>query len=128
VSHAAGDHVHPFLLVTGKLDSVNQKLIFQPHDSFGCLVKDAEFINHPFQEWVSSWLNSGVDSTFDVVSKYLWNETEGVDPEFAGLSPNKDSKDRIKGIHVRGPVKHIDRAIAKVSLMKAMYHQIFTYL
>ncbi len=111
---AAGDDVHPFLRVTRKLDSLNQELIFQPHDSFGCLVKDAEFINYPFQEWVSSWLNSGVDSTLDSVSKFLWSATEGVDPEFVGLFPSKDSRQKISGVHVRGPVKHIDRAIAKV--------------
>lgn len=105
------------LHVTRKLDSVNQKLLFQLYDSFSCLIKDAEFINYPFQEWVSSWLTSGVDSTLDSVSKFLWSATEGVDPEFAGLFPSKDSQEKISGMHVRGPVKHIDRAIAKVMFL-----------
>jgi hypothetical protein len=103
--------------VTRKLDSMNQKLLLQPHDYFGSLVKDAEFINYPFQEWVSSWLNSEVDSNLDSISKYLWSATDGVDPEFVGLFPGKDSQDKISGVHVRGPVKHIDRAIAKVIFM-----------
>jgi hypothetical protein len=85
------------------------------------VIKDAEFINHPFQIWASSWLNCDDDSTLDSVSKFLWSSTEGIDPEFAGLFSSKEWANRISGMHMRGPVKHIDRAIAKVVLTGSVH-------
>jgi hypothetical protein len=99
-----------------KLNATQQTPIFQVHSSFESLISDAEFINFPFQEWASSWLSSGVESNADSISKYLWCDGESVDPEFIGLFPTNESQDVISGMHVRGPVKHIDRAIAKVEI------------
>jgi hypothetical protein len=107
--------------VTTKLNILHQSLLYQHHNSFGCLIKDAEFINHPFQIWASSWLNCDDDSTLDSVSKFLWSTTEGIDPEFAGLFSSKEWANRISGMHMRGPVKHIDRAIAKVVLTGSVH-------
>lgn len=102
--------------------------ILQVHNTFESLISDAEFINFPFQEWASSWLSCGADSNADAVSKYLWCETDAVEPEFAALFPTNEPCDTINGIHVRGPVKHIDRAIAKVILLIAVCLFQKTYL
>jgi hypothetical protein len=98
------------------LNATHKTPVLQSHSTFESLISDAEFINFPFQEWASSWLSSGVESNADSVSKYLWCAGDSVDPEFVGLFPTKESHDVISGMHVRGPVKHIDRAIAKVEL------------
>jgi hypothetical protein len=141
--------------------------IYQLHSSFESLVRDAEFINYPFQEWVSSWLTGGPHA--DKIKKHLFHGPNGVDTAFINLSKHavecvklqaalncvldedvsdpsnpdapllarsgdtlaKDllhklqsagvkevtvvsSNAAIRGMHKRGPVKHVDRAIAKV--------------
>jgi hypothetical protein len=127
--------------------------VLQDQRSFEKLIKDAEFTNDAFQEWVSSWLSGGPD--LDAVQKYLYFVTEhsvpqqsceqqdaprtdsvvetnvqsggqtlpaakknSIDDCFWNLSDkqtNSDSRyDPIKGKCIRGPLKRVDRAIAKV--------------
>jgi hypothetical protein len=95
--------------------------ILQVHNTFESLINDAEFINFPFQEWARSWLSCGGELNPDAVSKYLWCETASIEPEFAAMLPTKEPCDTINGVHARGPVKHIDRAIAKVVLLVAVF-------
>jgi hypothetical protein len=146
---------------------IGERTIYQLHSSFGSLVRDAEFINYPFQDWVSSWLTGG--PRFDKIKKLLYHGSNGVATEFvnmfkcavervkleaafncvlgedvsdlsdpeapliarAGETLSEDvlcklqsagvkeifvvsSTAVIRGVHKRGPVKHVDRAIAKV--------------
>lgn len=115
--------------------------VLQQQSSFEKLIKDAEFINDAFQEWVSSWLSGGPD--FDAVQKYFFSPTETFGPDqfdgcFCNLSrkpePGKkttksasenrseeggSNQDAIEGKLIRGPLKHVDRAIAKVSTLFA---------
>ena len=90
-----------------------KSVILQPHSKFDVLISDAEFINHPFQDWAASWLSNGAD--FDSIRPYLFlpsdDESEN---SFKKLCSNEHRP--IRGVHVRGPVKHVDRAIAKVTL------------
>lgn len=115
-------HSQPTASVSDKLGIALDKLqktsgapIVQPHASFESLIKDAEFINYPFQEWLSTWLSSA-DANMDAASNFLCclsddhNRPHPQPPEDAQFSG------AIHGIHVRGPVKHIDRAIAKVAI------------
>lgn len=149
-----------------------ERTIYQLHSSFESLVRDAEFINYPFQEWVASWLTGGPHA--DKIKKHLHRGPNGVNTAFINLSKSgqvlrlkleltslsdfdyvlvedvpdlsksesaliaragdkldqalrdmlhrtgvkevsvMSSIDAILGIHKRGPVKHVDRAIAKV--------------
>jgi hypothetical protein len=148
---------------------VGRERVCQQHSTFESLVRDAEFINIPFQEWVSSWLTGGPSE--DTIHKYLHhNDGGGIDAAFVTLSKGTvehiqlgaaaldrvlgediadpcvadapliaragdkvnnemltkllqygfshvhaySSNAIIRGMHVRGPVKHVDRAIAKV--------------
>jgi hypothetical protein len=122
---------------TFKTENSLQGEVLQDQNSFEQLIQDAEFINDAFQVWASSWLIGGPD--FDVVQKYFFTPTETFGPEdiekcFCNLSrkPKPGGKttesasenrseaggsdqDSVNGKRVRGPLKHIDRAIAKVS-------------
>jgi hypothetical protein len=160
---------------------IGEGTIYQLHSSFESLVRDAEFINYPFQEWVGSWLTGGPHT--DKIKKHLHHGPGGVDTAFVNLSksgsvarvkleealyyvlvedvpdPSKpeapliasagdtlakdpliasagdtlakelleklrsagvkeiyvaSSIDASLGTHKRGPLKHVDRAIAKV--------------
>jgi hypothetical protein len=62
-------HSADFIEAMRKLDKRSKAPIVQRHASFESLVRDAEFINYPFQEWVSTWLTSGFDA--DAGRKYL---------------------------------------------------------
>jgi len=101
-----------------KTERTLQAEVLQRQRSFAKLIRDAEFINDGFQEWVNSWLSDGQD--FDAVRKYVYFAPEGIDQCFHNLSckpTNPASFDgSIKGICIRGPLKHVDRAIAKVSV------------
>jgi hypothetical protein len=120
--------------------------VLQEQSSFEKLIKDAEFINDAFQDWVSSWLSGGPD--FDAVQKYFFSPTEAFGPDqfdrsFCNLSRKLErggittksasenlSENRseegvsyepqpIEGKLIRGPLKHVDRAIAKASTLFA---------
>ena len=146
---------------------IGEECIQQQHSSFESLVVDAEYINAPFQEWVSSWLTGGPQ--IDKVKKHLYHTIGGVDGAFVNLSkgaagrvtvedalncvldedvPDVSNPDSpfiaragntvvnamlvkfvkagvknvsvvsshaaISGKHICGPVKQVDRAIAKV--------------
>jgi hypothetical protein len=150
-----------------KLITIGDEHIHQQHSTFESLIRDAEFINHPFQDWVSSWLTGG--SRLDSMNTYLHRDHGAIDVSFANLSKSAverveiqaalhcvlsedaahpsdpdapliaragdtvnshlleklsatgisyvhvvNSRTIIRGIHIRGPVKHVDRAIAKV--------------
>jgi hypothetical protein len=88
-----------------------QEKVLQRHHSFENLIQDSEFINNAFQEWVSSWLSNGPG--LDAVKKYFFVKSEPIDESFLNLS----CKTPIKGTCIRGPLKHLDRAIAKVSIL-----------
>ncbi len=114
-------HSQPTTSVSGKLGIALDKLqkasaapIVQPHASFESLIKDAEFINYPLQEWVSTWLGSS-DANMDAASKYLCSFSDDGDRPHPQSPEDAQFSGAIQGIHVRGPVKHIDRAIAKVA-------------
>jgi hypothetical protein len=122
-----------------KTENMLQGEVLQDQRSFEKLIQDAEFINDAFQEWVSSWLSSGPD--LHAVQKYFYPPTETFSPEdiencfynlshklkpggktMKSASENRSEKggsdqDAINGKRVRGPLKHIDRAIAKVSAL-----------
>ncbi len=153
-------------------EKFGEQTIYQLHTSFESLVRDAEFINYPFQEWVASWLTGGPHA--DKIKKHLHHGPNGVNNTFINLSKKgivvrlklelaslsdfdyvlvedvpdlskpeapliasvgdkldqarrdklhsagvkevsvMNSIDAILGMHKRGPVKHVDRAIAKV--------------
>jgi hypothetical protein len=108
-----------------KTERTLQAEVLQCQRSFTKLIQDAEFINDAFQEWVSSWLSGGPD--FDAVQKYVYLAPEGIDDQskecFHNLSckPSNPANtaycdNSIKGMRIRGPLKHVDRAIAKVSV------------
>ncbi len=110
--------------------------VLQSQRSFEKLVQDAEFINDAFQEWVSSWLSDGPE--LEAVYKYFFPPSETFKQEkiekcFRNLSRNsktenkatesgsnrrqsegESTQDDVVGRRIRGPLKHIDRAIAKV--------------
>jgi hypothetical protein len=93
--------------------------LLQVQHSFEQLIQDAEFINDAFQVWVSCWLIGGPD--LDVVHKYLHQPAQFKDLIERTSAP-------IKGICIRGPLKHVDRCIAKVRVIFAtslISHQIF---
>ena len=85
--------------------------LLQRHDSFESLIRDAEFINLSFQEWVSSWLSNG--PPLDKVQRLFYHSDAGVHPSLASLSSNNPELP-MHGAHLRGPVKHLDRSIEKV--------------
>lgn len=122
----AGNAWSPFSLSFGNdmnpdFHKLSKSPILQVHNTFESLINDAEFINFPFQEWARSWLTCGGDSNADAVSKYLWCDTDAIEPEFAAMLSSTEPCDAINGTHARGPVKHIDRAIAKVVLFIAAF-------
>jgi len=126
-----------------KTERTLQGEVLQRQRSFEILIRDAEFINDAFQYWVSSWLSGGPD--LHAVEKYFYlapkhaatqpnyaqqtpPQTDGdvetnvqIDQCFRNLSCNPTNPasrdDLIKGIRIRGPLKHVDRAIAKVSAL-----------
>jgi hypothetical protein len=104
-----------------KAEKSLQGEVLQVQSSFEKLIQDAEFINDVFQEWVSSWLSGGPD--FDAVQKYIYQvspqRTESKS-SFKNLSEKISAP--IKGVRIRGPLKHVDRAIAKVSLFLKHFH------
>jgi hypothetical protein len=63
---------------------IGEGTIYQSHSSFENLVRDAEFINYPFQEWVSSWLTGGPHE--DKIKKHLHHGPNSVDTAFVNLS------------------------------------------
>jgi hypothetical protein len=63
---------------------IGEGTIHQLHSSFESLVRDAEFINYPFQEWVGSWLTGGPHA--DKIKKHLHHGPNGVDSAFINLS------------------------------------------
>ena len=107
---------------------VESNILQQTQASFTTLIRDAEFVNIAFQEWVSSWLNGG--PTREEIAKYFFedggipampnsSEATSLFPSDKHLS-NEPFKElyshafgQASGVHVRGPVKHIDRAISK---------------
>jgi hypothetical protein len=148
-------------------EMIGEGTMHQLHSSFESLVRDAEFINFPFQEWVSSWLTGGPHA--DKIKKLFHHGAGGVDAAFVNLSKSAvervkleaalgcvlhqnvsdlsspeappiaragitlvqnlldklqsagvkevyvvNSNAAIRGMHHRGPVKRVDRAIAKV--------------
>ena len=107
-------HSAEFIEAMHKLDKRSKVPVVQCHSSFETLIRDAEFINYPFQEWVSTWLNSGFDT--DAARKYLQLTLDDMKrlPD-ESRSEGGISK-TIRGFHVPGPVKHIDRAFAKVEM------------
>jgi hypothetical protein len=91
--------------------SLGRSQMLQQHDSFESLIRDAEFINLSFQEWVSSWLSNG--PPLDKVQRLFYHSDAGVHPSLASLSSNNPELP-IHGTHLRGPVKRLDRSIEKV--------------
>ena len=55
-----------------KMENALLSEVLQRHHSFEDLIRDAEFINDAFQEWVSSWLCGGPNP--DTIPKYLYHE------------------------------------------------------
>jgi hypothetical protein len=168
-NHSGPTHVNYSLNVPAfwTQEIIGEESIQQQHSSFESLVMDAEYINAPFQEWVSSWLTGGPQ--IDKVKKHLYHTIGGLDSAFVNLSkgtaghvrvedalncvvdedvPDVSNPDSpfiaragntvvdamlvkfvkagvksvsvvssnaaISGKHICGPVKHVDRAIAKV--------------
>jgi hypothetical protein len=92
--------------------SLNNEVL-QRQCSIEKLFTDAEFINDAFQVWVSSWLSDGPD--LDAVKKYIYQVSpQRIEHSFKNLSEKNSAP--TKGERIRGPVKHVDRAISKVSL------------
>ncbi len=108
-------HSADFIEAMRKLDKRSKAPIVQRHASFVSLVRDAEFINYAFQEWVSTWLTSGFDA--DAARKYLQLTAEDAKRLCDESRTEGGAANVIKGFHIPGPVKHIDRAIAKVQLV-----------
>ena len=106
---------------------IGQQQLLQTYASFESLIRDAEFINFAFQEWVSSWLSNGPD--IDKIKRYLYKSVDGVDVSdgvdasdgvdlsLRGLSIKLDALP-INGTHIRGPVKHVDRSLQKVGIKR----------
>jgi hypothetical protein len=98
--------------------------VLQHQCSLTELIQDAEFINDAFQEWVSSWLSDGPD--LDTVQNNLYLATEQIDQCFLNLCSKLTNSaycnDSIKGMRIRGPLKHVDRAIAKVSALLCSFN------
>jgi hypothetical protein len=94
------------------MENIGNQQLLQQHDSFESLIRDAEFINFAFQEWVSSWLSNGPGS--DKIQRFLYLSADGIDSSLSHLS-SKVEESPINGTHIRGPVKHVDRSIEKVS-------------
>jgi hypothetical protein len=94
-----------------QLENIGKQQLLQSHASFESLIRDAEFINFAFQEWVSSWLSNGPD--VDKIQRNLYKSADGVDASLCSLS-SKLAASPINGTHIRGPVKHVDRSIQKV--------------
>ena len=94
-----------------QMENIGKQQLLQSHASFESLIRDAEFINFAFQEWVSSWLSNGPD--VDKIQRNLYKSTDGIDASLCGLS-SKLAASPINGTHIRGPVKHVDRSIQKV--------------
>jgi hypothetical protein len=102
-----------------KTERTLQGEVLQSQRSFEKLIQDAEFINDAFQEWVSSWLSGGPD--LDAVQKYIYQVSpQRIEDSFKNLSETNSAP--IKGERIRGPLKHVDRAIAKVSLFLKHLH------
>ena len=88
----------------------------QNHANFTALIKDSEFVNVAFQEWVSSWLKGGPSR--EDVAKYFCDDSGECS---ATRRPASDCFERLYsdefedvcGEYIRGPVKHVDRAISK---------------
>jgi hypothetical protein len=91
--------------------NIGKSQMLQQHDSFESLIRDAEFINLSFQEWVSSWLSNGPH--LDKVQSLLCRSDAGVHQSLSSLSSNNPALP-IHGTHLRGPVKRLDRSIEKV--------------
>jgi hypothetical protein len=122
---APGEHLQTILSAdvpvqsTGYVDihsivlkhNIGKGQMLQQHDSFESLIRDAEFINLSFQEWVSSWLSNG--PPLDKVQRLFYHSDAGVHPSLASLSSNNPALP-IHGAHLRGPVKRLDRSIEKV--------------
>jgi hypothetical protein len=96
-----------------QMQSIGKQQLLQSHASFESLIRDAEFINFAFQEWVSSWLSNGPD--MDKIQRYLYQSADGIDASLCGLT-SKLAASPINGTHIRGPVKHVDRSIQKVRI------------
>jgi hypothetical protein len=94
-----------------QMENIGKQQLLQSHASFESLIRDAEFINFAFQEWVSSWLSNGPD--MDKIQRNLYQSADGIDASLCGLS-SKLAASPINGTHIRGPVKHVDRSIQKV--------------
>ena len=108
-------HSADFIEAMRKLGKRSKAPIVQRHASFDSLVRDAEFINYAFQEWVSTWLTSGFDA--DAARKYLQLTAEDTKRLCDESRSEGGVANAIQGFHIPGPVKHIDRAIAKVQLV-----------
>ncbi len=122
---ALGDEAHRPLLPTTEFVDVHSLFqkqntgrtqLLQRHDSFESLIRDAEFINLSFQEWVSSWLSNGPH--LNKVQRLFYHSDAGVHPSLSSLSSNTPALP-IHGTHLRGPVKHLDRSIEKVLVTTA---------
>ena len=105
------------------LGVVGRNTIYQSYETFDSMIADAEFINYPFQEWVSSWLANSPDQDlqklYDQMRIYFFeaapDAAESVDfPQSDFMSMFEGGP--FSGALYRGPVKHVDRAIAKVFL------------
>ena len=94
-----------------QMENIGKQQLLQSHASFESLIRDAEFINFAFQEWVSSWLSNGPD--MDKIQRNLYKSADGIDASLRGLS-SKLAASPINGTHIRGPVKHVDRSIQNV--------------
>jgi hypothetical protein len=56
----------------------------------------------------------------------LYLPAGGIDSSFSNLS-SKVKESPIKGIHIRGPVKHVDRSIEKVSVTVLTFFHCSTF-
>jgi hypothetical protein len=99
-----------------QMEKIGKQQLLQSHASFESLIRDAEFINFAFQEWVSSWLSNGPD--IDKIQRYLYQSADGVDESLGGLSSKKFTALPVNGTHIRGPVKHVDRSLQKVGIKR----------
>jgi hypothetical protein len=79
-------------LSIGKLRTIPSMIsngeLLQHHATFESLIRDAEFVNFSFQEWVSSWLSAGPDIDTTHFCKSEQGNTE-IDPSFHRLSQKR---------------------------------------
>jgi hypothetical protein len=62
--------------------------LLQHHATFDSLIRDAEFVNFSFQEWVSSWLSAGPGLDITQFCKTEQGNAE-IDPSFHSLSQKR---------------------------------------